>query len=235
MQQRVVLLAATSCILSACDRQPVEGPRVVELRAVADRNLGADNPKSEYYARFAAVYQLLVESPEHLSDALDYVVAAADDHSNGFAGFLEYAVFAALLRLDDREGLRRLLANVPLEVTGPDGVYIEYALVALYGDAPIDRFEVLFDAFHAARGELTKSHVAAAIRRAMDAEDDPALPDEVAIKRLRPKFGQLRHQVNVNPAYSEAYIRGFFDTSNTIPPPLFIPKDGPDRVEQRRK
>ncbi|HYF14160.1 MAG TPA: hypothetical protein VD971_03710 [Phycisphaerales bacterium] len=140
-QQRIVLLAATSCILGACDRQPVEGPRVVELRAIADRNLGADNPKSEYYARFAAVYQLLVESPEHRSDALDYVVAAADDHSNGFAGFLEYAVFAALLRLDDREGLRRLLASVPLEVTGPDGVYIEYALVDPNEGAPVDRLK----------------------------------------------------------------------------------------------
>jgi len=82
---------------------------------------------------------------------------------------------------------------------------------------------------------LVKSHTAAAIRRAMAAEDDATLTDDVAVPRLQPKFAQQRDHVKANPAYIEVYVRNFFDTGNTIPLRLFIPKDGPERVEQQRK
>jgi hypothetical protein len=189
-----------------------------------------------YHKRYGT--DRLAANPQELAIAIDLAIdypessiPGAEEWVGGY--YLAVCSIWALVIRNDDAGLVRLLSHVPMDVVGPDGVYIEGALVANWERGSVDGFRVLFDAYDRAANDKVRSTMAHAARRAFWRDLRDVRDDAEVIARARKLFEECRERVKANRAYLTAYRSGDFDIGNVEPMPLFVPKDGSDFVESR--
>jgi hypothetical protein len=178
----------------------------------------------------------LAANPEELEMAvrlaIDYpesVIPGAEDWVGGY--YLAVCCIWVLVDLNDDANLVRLISRVPMEVVGPDGVYIEGALTSSRDRGSVDGLRVLFDAYQAAQSIKVKSSLANAARRAFWKELRAVRDNDEAIAKAQQLFEARRKDTKFNLAYLAAYTQGDFDIGEANGVPLLIPKEGPDFVE----
>lgn len=196
------------------------------------------NPKSGWFTPHRYVTERLANDAEELAIALEAVCNADGEQLPGAGDrfgtyFVSSCVLWALVKRNDDEGLTRLLSAIPMETTGPDGFYIEFALVYPYTNRSPDGLELLFSAYNRATDARVRENLAQSARRCYWMELRDIKSDDTAVAEARKRFEATRGTVKANESHSLAYSPGFFGISNFEPPPLLIPKEGPDEVDGR--
>ena len=250
---RFVIVVCTTMVLGGCGERGGSEPSAESLQLVRSLAGGADaayqahldslepgdilrGPKVEWSIHKKYVIDRLVANP----DELEIAAALAVEHSDsetipGAAGtvsghFLAVCTVWALVMRNDDAGLVRLLSRVPMEVVGPDGVYIEAALLGNFERGTVDGFAVLFDAYDASNDQGVRSVLAGAARRAFWSELQGEPDDSAAVAKARELFQRCRGSVKVNHAYFDSYRLGVFDVGEAKGVALFIPHESPDSV-----
>jgi hypothetical protein len=241
-----IFLAATAFVSSGCDKQgatpatsAAQSPArtsspayLAPLWTILDQKSppGAD-PRSEYGRVTREAVEWLARHPSEATRTLAYLDTAAGRKDEGSSGVLPHLLFLAFLEKDDRVSLTRLLSIAPMEITGPDGFYIEYALVWPHTPRPITNILILFDAYDQAADPKIKETLIASIRRAFCDRIRPWETDSEVLLAQRKDFEREAYRLKANKEWDLAYSPGFFGSTNFVPPPLFIEKDGPEAVK----
>jgi hypothetical protein len=216
-------------VASGCDKH---GSSLTPLWTIIEQKSppGAD-PRSEYGRVTSEAVDWLIRHPSEQTQALAYLETDAGRKDERFSRVLSPLLFQAFLEKGDRASLTRLLSLAPIEITGPDGFYIEYALVWPHAQRPITNILILFDAYDRATDPTVKQSLIASIRRAFCDRIKPWETDAVVLLALRRDFEREAYRLKANKEWDLAYSPGFFLGSNFVSPPLFISKDGPDAEE----
>lgn len=196
------------------------------------------SPKGEWRVHKRYGIDRLAANPDELEIAIDLAIdypessiPGAEEWVGGY--YLAVCSIWALVIRNDDAGLVRLLSHVPMDVVGPDGVYLEGVLIANWERESVDGFRVLFDAYDRAASDKVRTTLARAARRAFWRELRDVRDDADVIARAIKLFEECRESVKANRAYMMAYTGGDFDIGNIEPMPLFVPKEGPDSVESK--
>jgi len=208
------------------------GSGVAALRATFDEPVPKTDVKTEWFERMGRLAKRLVARESERDAAIEYL--ATHERNTSFADTLGCAVLTALLAVGDLPRLKALLSKVPFTTDAPDGYYVEFAVVNPHQNRPIEWFTVLFDSYDASRESDVRESLAASVRRAFHNDIKREWTDADVMRNCRREFQTQIKDLKANQAWSDAYSPGVFDVSNIKAPPLFIPKDGPDRVEERR-
>jgi hypothetical protein len=223
-------LTSPSTSISASSRRALRADLAALDAIIAEPGLPEEDMKQAYFRVFGKLIARLTTNQPEREAAMKYVRVTPHDSRDRLTQDLPIALFRSLLDLDDKEGLRTLLAATPIVTDSPDGYYIEFALVNPYqGRQPSDIF-ILFDAYERATAAHVKENLMAAIRRAFADRIRPGETDSEIVGRREAIMGPP-HLLKANKEWSGAYSSAFFEVTNFVPPPLFIPKNGPDSVE----
>lgn len=247
-----MILTVVSLGLAGCGEPPPKPPEPPSAAALAllksiaegcDAEFAAapawmHSPKGEWVAHKRYGIDRLAANPKELEIAVDLAINYAESTIPGaeeWVGGYYLAVCSiwALVIREDDAGLVRLLSQVPVDVVGPDGVYLEGVLVANWERESVDGFRVLFDAYDGAASDKVKATLARAARRGFWKDLRDVRDDAMVITQAKQLFEECRESVKPNHAYLTAYMGGDFEIGNVEPMPLFVPKDGPDFVESR--
>jgi hypothetical protein len=250
-----MILTVASLSLAGCGEPPPKPPEPPSAAALAllksiaeggdavynayiqslapDRGFRGPAIEWRYHKRYGT--DRLAASPEELEIAVDLAIdypkstiPGAEEWVGGYY-LAVCSIWALVLRGDDA-GLVRLLSQVPMDVVGPDGVYLEGVLVANWERRSVDGFRVLFDAYDRAANDEVRATLAHAARRAFWQELRDVGDDSEVVARAKELFEECRESVKPNRAYLTAYTGGDFDIGDAKGMPLLVPKDGPDFV-----
>ncbi len=154
--------------------------------------------------------------------------ASADRHEVTGGSFARNLFEIAWSSTDD-ELLVELLSRVSYEDFGV--VYLEF-LLASRGGWKSD-VSPLFEALDRCHGHEVREALIASIRRAFFRTIDHTLEDNAFVHEARVWYAANRERYKVNRAHdvasNEFWYGGMY--ADWLPPPFFIPADGPDRVE----
>lgn len=224
-------------LIGGCDRRVV-APVPDALRESFDayqEPVEASNLKSEWGERYSHVWRAL-DTASEWDAAIDVLAGRSKQPAywaeGNYAGTLECVLIARLIDADDDPRLTRMLSLIPTEVDGPNGFYIEVALVEPYTGRGIDGLKPLFGAYEQAENAAAKNNAMRAIRRAFHDQLTAWTTDAEALEIVKHWWEHQRGYHKVNPARVDTY-GSCFSASNVIDPPLFISQYGPERIERR--
>jgi hypothetical protein len=208
---------------------------IAALRAAYDGPTGEQpGTKADWGARWSAVGGMVRFDAGNQEAALAFLGAGVwKPADRGFVGTLECVLLTALIEGGDNVRLRRFLASIPTVQDGPDGAYIEFAIVDPLLTRPVESIFLLFDAYDDSKSSVVRGCLVAAIRRAFWDKIKPWWTDEEVVERCRREYRYEVSDWKVNPAYRLADHALSGNMTNWEPPPLFIPKNGPEEVRGR--
>lgn len=183
-----------------------------------------------WWEREGRLRVLLKSDPESCDASINYLVAAGQPGGD-FGGILMCSLLHALVDRNDDGRLVKYLSQVAVEKDGPDSYYLEYALVEPNSGRSVTGLLVLTDAYERAAKPYVKASLASSIRRAFRSEIDPSTSNDEACAIARRIITDQHAHLKVNQEWRFAYVRDWFNVTNYQPPPLLIPKDGPDAVK----
>lgn len=195
-----------------------------------------ENPKTKYFRIRKQLVDQLIQNQSLYQASIKYLSSfgswqAVNESKDGLANFLPELLLHTMLEKHDKAGLCWLLSMFPIDLTGPDGWYIEYALVSSYRNQSMLNILILFDAYKQSNDSTVRSCLMQSIRRAFHDRIKPTDSDADVLKNTPVDFTSRQGSLKVNQYWRYAYSPGFWD-SNVIAPPLFISIDGPDEVKE---
>jgi hypothetical protein len=205
--------------------------QVTQLRQVFQNPTAESNPKSQWFARERALLEALSHDVGLCDAAASYLAGEPQDDRENFVGTLQCALLHTLVARNDDERLRQLLSHVRYETDDPDGCYVEYTLVELEAGRTPEGIRVLFDAYERSQKASVRQTLVASVRRAFCTTIKPVWSDSEVMTECKWVVEHQLGNMKVNREWRLAYSPGFFDVGNVKPPPLFIPRDGPDEVK----